>query len=809
MGTILQDLRYGVRVLIKNPGFTLIAIIALALGIGANTAIFSVVNAVLLRPLPFEDSERLVNVWSGNAKRGIKRYPTSYPNFADWRDQNRVFEHMAAYGETSVVLSGIEASEQIDGQMASGDLFKVLGVKAALGRVYSREDEESGSLRVAVISHDLWQRRFGADPKVVGRQIMLDGNSFTLLGVMPQGFSFPLGQARDPQFWAPLNPKSETNMERGANYLGVAARLRPDVSLQQAQAEMDTIARKLEQDYPEKNTGRSINLVTMYEGVVGNIRPSLFVLLGAVGFVLLIACANVANLLLARGASRQKEIAIRTALGARRSRIVRQLLTESLLLSICAGAVGLLIALWGVDLLGTAIPVDIPRVKDIGLDSRVLGFTVAVSLLTGLIFGLAPALSTSKTDLNETLKEGGRSSTQSIRRNRVRSLLVVSEVALSLVLLVGAGLLIRSFLQLQTVNPGFDPHNVLTASIALPSAKYAEERQQAEFFNQLLERAAAQPGVQTVGITSLLPLSGQIAQNVFNIEGRPPLPPGERLTAHARVISPEYLRALGIPLLKGRNFSSQDTSNAPKVLIINETLARRYFPGEDPIGKRVTPTIAENFTAEIIGIVGDVRHMTLDTEVTPEFYVSHLQLPQPYMTIVARAAESSNAASLTAGLRSAVQQVDADQPLSDVRTMEQVLADSTARRRFNTLLLGLFASLALVLAAVGIFGVMSYSVTQRTHEIGIRMALGARESDVLRMIVGQGMILAVIGLAVGLAAAFGLTRLMSSLLYGVSATDPLTFAGVSLLLAAVALVASYIPARRATKVDPMVALRYE
>jgi len=807
MNTLWQDLRYGFRMLWKKPGFTVVAVIALTLGIGANTAIFSVVNAVLLRALPFENQEQLVMILGVDNKRGRDNMPASYPDFADWRDQNHVFDHIAGYTESVLILTGVDTPEQLSGVSATGELFAVLGAHPIQGRTFTPEDEKPGSPRVVVLSYGLWQRRFGGNPGLVGQQVLLDGVSTTVVGIMPQGFAFPLNGAKT-DYWKTINPNSETNKERGAHYLGVLGRLKPGVSKEQAQAEMLTIARGLEQQYPEKNAGRGVKLTPMYEIVVGSIRTALLVLLGAVGFVLLIACANVANLLLARAASRQKEIAIRTALGAGRLRIIRQLLTESVLLSVMGGALGLLTAIWGLDLLMAVIPSDLPRMQEIGLDARVLGFTVGVSVLTGIIFGLAPALRASRLDLNESLKEGSRGSSESISRNRVRSLLIVSQVALSLVLLIGAGLLIRSFQRLQGVNPGFDPHRVMTASVALPDAKYHEEAQQTAFFHEVLQNGRAVPGVEVIAAVSPLPLGGEMSMNVLTIEGRPAPAPGERLITNSRVVSPDYFRAMGFPLLKGRAFTEQDNKDARRVVIINETLARKYFPGEDALGKRIDVTLAYNNMAEIVGIVGDVKHQSLDKEPGAEAYFSYQQIPFSSMTLVARS-QSDNSTGLAPGLRHAVEQVDKEQPLSDVRTMEQLLSDSLARRRFNMLLLGIFASVALLLAAVGIFGVMNYSVTQRTHEIGIRMALGAQARDILRMVVSQGMILVLAGVCLGLVGAYFLTRLMASLLYGVKATDPLTFIGVALVLAAVSLVACFIPARKATKVDPMEALRYE
>ncbi|HEV2706868.1 MAG TPA: ABC transporter permease, partial [Pyrinomonadaceae bacterium] len=682
----------------------------------------------------------------------------------------------------------------------------VLGKQAAHGRTFTTEEERPDA-QVVVISDGLWKRRFGGDPHVVGQSVMLDGESVTIIGIMPEGFSFPIDRER-VDFWSPIDPTSDQNRERGSSYLNVVARLRDGATLAQAQAEADAVAARLSTQYADTNAGRGFSLIPMHEDLVGDLRPALLVLLGAVAFVLLIACANVANLMLARASSRHKEIAIRTAMGASRWRIVRQLVTESLLLALAGGALGLLIALWGVDLLVASIPADIPRVQEIGLDRRVLAFTALISMLTGFLFGLVPALQVSKPDLNEGLKEGGRGSTEGARRNRVRSALVVVEVALSLVLLIGAGLLMRSFAELREVKAGIDPSGVLTASISLPDAKYKDEAAQAEFFRRVLENVAARPGVRAASAVMPLPLSGSAMMNGLNIEGRPPAAPGERLTTHTRITSPDYFRAMSIPVVKGRVFTDRDGREAPKVVVVNETFARKYFPGEEAIGKRVEITVAEDMIGEIVGIVGDVKHRSLDAPPDPEAYVSYLQVPSGYM-LFALKGDGQNAAALTSTLREAVRQVDADQALAEVRTMEQLVSNSVARRRFNMLLLGVFAGVALLLAAIGIFGVMNYTVTQRTHELGIRIALGAQTRDVLRLVVGQGMTLIVIGVAVGLAASFALTRLMRSLLYGVSATDPLTFVGVALVLASIALLACYIPARRATRVDPMIALRYE
>ncbi|HYN85044.1 MAG TPA: ABC transporter permease [Pyrinomonadaceae bacterium] len=806
MGTIWQDLRYGLRMLVKRPGFTAVAVVALALGIGANTAIFSVVNSVLLRPLPYPDSDRIARVYTTIARRDVQRYPMSYLNFADIRDQSTSFEHVAAHASTGAAFRTGDTPESVEGVIATADLFPLLGVEPQMGRVFTRE-EEGPDARVVVISHEMWQKRFGGDRAIVGREFLLDGEATTVLGVMPEGFRFPV-EVEGPEYWQPINPRSESNEERGASYLSVIARVKPNVTQAQAQAELDAVAARLAEQYPDRNAGRGARLVPAYEAIVGDIRPALLTLLAAVGFVLLIACANVANLMLARAASRRREIAVRTALGASRWRIVRQLLTESLMLALAGGAAGLLLAWWGVDVLSAFVPADIPRVKEIALDRNVLLFTLGVSALTGVVFGLAPALNASKAEITESLKEGGRGTSEGFRSNRLRGLLVVTEVALSLVLLVGAGLLIRSFYSLNAVSPGFETRGVLTGGVALPTTKYREEAQQAAFFERVLERVKALPGVEAAGGVEPLPMSGNGWQTGLDIEGRPPAAPGERLTSHTRVVSPDYHRAMGIPLLRGRALDERDTADAPKVIVVNETFVKKYFPGEDPIGRRVTPTIARNFTAEIVGVVGDVKHQDLETEVTPEYYASYRQAPQPFMTLVVRG-RGDDPSALTAAVRGAVLEVDANQPLYNVKPMSEWMSQTAARRRFNTGVLAVFAGVALLLAGVGIFGVMNYSVTRRTHELGVRMALGAQGRDVFRLVVGQGMGLVAAGVVIGLVGALVLTRFISSLLFGVSASDPVTFAGVALVLAAVALLACYVPARRATKVDPMVALRYE
>ncbi len=812
MGTLWQDLRYGVRMLAKKPGFTAIAVLTLALGTGANTAIFSVVNTVLLRPLPFEHPEQLVTPW-GNRDKGEQQRVVSYPDFVDWRDQTRTLEQVAAYNLVATHLRGEGEPELLSGAAVSADLFPLLGVRLALGRAFTRDEDQPGSAPVIILGYGVWQRRFGSDPNIIGKEVILGNRGATVLGVLPAGFRFPV-QATKTDFLQPLAPVMGERVKRRSSYsMRVVARLKPGVTLEQAQAEMRTIAQRLEQQYPDENYRLGVDLVPLHEDIVGSTRPALLMLLSAVGFVLLIACANVANLLLARAAARRKETAIRAALGASRACILRQLLTESLLLSLLGGTLGLLLALWGVDLLVAVSPRDIPRLQDVALDARVLGFATLISIMTGIIFGLAPALQASKTDLNEVLKEGSRGSTEGIRRNRVRSLLIVCEVALSVLVLIGAGLLVKSFLRLREVNPGFDPRHVLTTSLSLGVARYPQGEQQRDFFQKILQRIRALPGIESAGVINPLPFGGSSSSNTFTIEGRPPLDPGETPHSYYRAISPDYFRTMGIPLLKGRAFTERDVKDQPPVLIINETLARRFFAGEDPLGKRIIigfdPIDNPNSPPrEIVGVVGDVRHAGLDVKSGAEYYVPYLQAPERNMDLVVRATPGSPP-STAASIRSAIREVDKDQYIPDIQPMEQLLAESVARRRFSMLLTGLFAALALTLAAVGIYGVISYSVTQRTHEIGVRIALGARTQDVLRLVVGQGMILTSIGVAVGVAVALVVTRVMVSLLYGVSATDPTTFAGISLLLTMVALVACYIPARRATKVDPMVALRYE
>ena len=811
MRTLWQDLRYGLRMLVKSPGFTVVAILALAIGIGANSAIFSVVNAVLLRPLPYGDPDRLVVVWETNPKLSTPslrvRNEASPANYFDWREQNRVFEQLAAFRWETVNLTGKDMPEQLVGNRVSGNMFTTLQVKPMLGRVILPEDDKPDGERVVVLSHGLWQRRFGNDPQVIGQSLILNGQSYTVIGVMPPEFEFP--NAR-PALWMPLSLSTEAMQNRRSHYLYTRARLKPGVTLEQAQAEMDTIAARLRQQYPDTNTDRGVRLVPLHADAVEFARPALLVLLGAVGFVLLIACANVANLMLARASARQKEMAIRTALGASRFRVIRQLLTESMLLSLVGGTGGLLLALWGVDLLTASIPSEmaagIPGWTRISLDLWVLVFTLVISILTGILFGLVPALQVSKSDLNETLKEGGRTATGGSGRQRFRGLLVVTEVALALVLLVGAGLMMKSFLRLLEVRPGFDPQNVLTMELVLPRFQYSENKKITAFFTELLRRIGSQPGVEAVGAINYLPMSGSGGTTTLIFEGRPAPPPGQYPEVNARIASPGYFHALRIPVLKGRDFTDRDTEEKPRVVIINETMARLYYPNEDPIGKRVRNSDGTN-PAEIVGVVGDVKHWGLDDNPEAFIYVSHAQVANRGMTLVVRTA--SDPGNMIAMVRREVSALDKDQPIFNIKTMEERISASSAMRRLPMFLLGIFAVVAMTLAAVGIYGVIAYSVTRRTHEIGVRMALGAQRSDILKLVVRQGMTLVLIGITLGLITSFAVTRVMQKMLFEVSPSDPTTFAGISMLLVAVALIACFIPARRATKVEPIIALRYE
>lgn len=802
---MMADVRYALRMLAKSPAFTFIAVLTLALAIGANTAIFSVVNAVLLRPLPYPHSEQLVQVFG--TQPTLPEAPTSPANFLEWRTENQVFTPIATYVGQGFNLTGTDTPERVVGARVSSDMFQLLGVQPALGRDFTAEEDRDGGNRVVILSYEFWQRRFAGDPNAIRQTIKLSDQTYTIIGVMPRGFAFPNPRA---QIWTPIAFNAAERATRDTNFIDVVARMKPGVSLEQAQANMTAIAQSQTQRYAETNVGIGVKVASLQEHMVGDVRPMLIVLLGAVAFVLLIACANVANLLLARATARSREMAIRGALGASRSRVVRLLLTESVLLAIVGGALGLLLAIWSLDLLVSLKPANLPRLAEINVNRTVFLFTAAVSVLTGILFGLAPAWQVSKTDLNEGLKESGRGS-DAPRRHRMRALLVISEVALSFVLLIGAGLMIRSFSRLLAVDPGFKTDHVLTAFISLPVAKYPKREEQVTFFDRLLERLRNVPGVSAAGVVTDIPLYGGSSTG-FDVDGRPAALPGQRAMTDYRMISPDYFAAMGMRIMKGRAFSPRDTQDAPGVVIINETLAARYFAGEDPIGQRLNLSGSPKDLREIVGVVADVRNYGVDAEVKPEVYVPMLQSAPGYLasmtsalTIVVRSTIDPTA--LTATLRQQVQALDKDQPVSAIKTMDLYLAESMAQRRFNMLLLAVFAGLALVLAAVGIYGVIAYTVTQRTHEMGIRIALGARGGDILRLVFSNAMVTTVTGIVIGLGAAFGLTRLLQSLLYQVTATDPFVFVTIPLLLLAVATVATYFPARRAMKVDPITALR--
>jgi len=801
--TFCQDLRFSYRLLLKNPGFTLIAILTLGLGIGANTAIFSIVNAVLLRPFPYQAPEQLVMIGEGVARGSV-----SYPNFADWKDDRKAFESTSAVrANENFNLTGAGEPERLQGRLVSAEFLSTLGVKPFLGRDFLIQDDQPGASPTAILSYGLWSRRFGGDQSVIGKQITLNNQSFTVIAVTPAEFQYGL----DADITVPIGLQADRFKARGSDPgISVLARLKQNVSLKQAESELNVIYARLEQQYPQSNTGRRAVLMPLHEAFVGDVRQPLLILLGAVGLVLLIACANVANLLLVRASTRRREISVRVALGASRARIVRQLLTESVLLAAIGGALGVVLAYWGTGFIAFQLPDGVPRLHESTVDAAVLLFTLAVSILTGLLFGLAPTLQASRLNLTESLKEGDRGS--SGERQRFRSALVIGEVALTLTLLVGAGLLVQSFRRVLRVDPGFKPQNLLTMQV---SVNNADGLQIANFFEQLQNNISRLPGVEAVAVSNGLPL-GVANHPVFFVEGRPRPENGNAPSGIRYTVSPDYFRTMGIELLKGRVFNSQDKPETPLVVIIDDALAQQQFPNDDPLGKRLSQTSSGIPSYEIVGVVRHVEHDNLDGSAirTPQFYTAFNQtpidkLPTQVRRINLLTRTSVDASSVTAVVRGEIAALNKDQAVFNVRTMEQIVDQSVAPRRFSMLLLAVFAGVALVLASIGIYGMMSYSVAQRTREIGLRMTLGAQRGNVLRLVISQGMKLALIGVALGLVASFALMRTIKNLLFGINATDPLTFVGIALLLAFVALLACWVPARRATKVDPMVALRYE
>ncbi|HYP25835.1 MAG TPA: ABC transporter permease [Blastocatellia bacterium] len=803
----MQDLRYALRMLLNKPGFTLVAVVTLALGIGANTAIFSAVNSVLLSPLPYPESDRLFSVMEHD-KDGPNS-TSGYATIADWGARSESFEQIAAVRSWNPTLTGEGEPERLSAMRVSSGFFDLLGFKPVLGRGFLPEDDRPDSWQKVILSYGLWQRRFESDPNIIGKPVVMNGNTFAVVGVMPQGFQelISLNFYTQAELWAPLGyDQSLPYACRTCRHLRAIARIKPGVPVEQAQAELKAISASMAQDNPRDYSSAEVSLVRLQDRFTGEIRPALLLLLGAVGFVLLIACSNLANLLLVRATGRQKEMAVRAAIGASRARLVRQTLTESLLLAFIGAGAGLLVALWGVELLIAFNSDDKLRLTAIAIDGRVLAFTLGVSVVAGLSFGLAPAIRNSRIDLNSVLKQGGRSSISGADRH-FRSLLVVAEIAMALVLLIGAGLMLKSFVRLLEVDPGFDTRNLLTLSTSALGNRYEDDSQVLAFQNEVLARVKAVPGVESVGLVSDLPLRGDFDQTGLHVEERPLANPSDAPSPQRYVISLDYLEAMRIPLLQGRSFTETDGPGAPLVVLINRTLAERFWPSGDPLGKRVRLGGPDDPWRTIVGVVGDIRHMGLDAPEEMQVYAPQAQGPFPFMFLVVRS--SVDPASLIGSVQREVWAVDKDQPVYNVATMEQLVSRSVAQRQFTMSILGIFASVALIMAAVGIYGLISYSVSQRTHEIGLRIALGAQPGDVLRMVIGQGMALAVAGLVSGLAVSFLLTRLLTNLLYGVSVTDPAIFALTSLALAGVALAACYVPARRATKVEPMEALRYE
>ena len=808
--TLVADIKFGVRMLLKSPVMTFVALFALTLGIGANTAIFSVVNTVLLRSFPYKDPEQLALVWEKRQGGRTDQNVINLGNFSDWKEQNSVFSDMAAFLDTSRNLTGDGEPEEITGQLATTNLFSVLGTNAVLGRTFAEDDGREGGPRVIVISYGLWQRRFGGDKQIVGRQILLNEQPATIIGVMPATFGWHIlgkSRARKPaDIWMPLQISNELRERRG-RFASAVARLKPGVSMDQAQQEMQTIGARLAQQYPDFNTNWGVNVVPLRTQMTGEIRRPLLILLGAVAFVLLIACANVANLLLARASSRRKEIAVRAGLGASRWRIARQLLTESVILSLLGGALGVLVAWWGTKSLVALSPPALIDLKSVSVNLPVLAFTLGLSVLTGIVFGLVPALEATRFDLHGSLKEGGKSVGGSTGSHRVRSVFVVTQVALALVLLVGAGLLVKSLSRLQAVETGFNPTNLLTVRVNVLPRKYDTDQKRINFFKQAVEQMKAIPGVEAAGAIDTPPFAGLYSGTKVDVDGQK-LPPDEEFHTGVNVTDAGYFQTMQIPLKLGRFYTDQEVAEMRHVVLVNETFVQKNLGGRDPLGHKLTIYMKDdNVPCEIIGVVADHRHLGLDAAIEPMVYWPHAELVYPGMTLMLRTRGDANA--VAGAARNVIRTIDPQQPIGEVNTMATLLSTSMARARFSASLLTVFSFVALVMAAVGIYGVMSYSVLQRTHEIGVRMALGAQRVDVLKLVVRKGIVLGVIGVVAGLVASFALTRLISTLLFEVTATDTATFVGVSVGLFLVTLVACYVPARRATRVDPLKALRYE
>ena len=811
MRTLLTDIRFGLRMLLKSPTVTIVAIVALTLGIGANTAIFSVVNAVLLRSFPYSDPEKLALVWEKRQGGRTDQNVINLANFTDWKNQNQVFSDMAVFFDRSLNLTSDGEPEEVPAQFATSNLFSVLGTNPLLGRAFAADDAKDNQPSVVIISYGLWQRRFGGDRGIVGRQIVLNNRQNTVVGVMPAGFGWHIQRgteaSKPADIWVPFQISNELIIRRG-RFASAVARMKPNVTIEQAQSEMSTIAARLEQQYPDFNKTWSVNVVPLRTQFTGEIRRPLLILLGAVGFVLLIACANVANLLLARASSRRKEIAIRAGMGASRWRISRQLLTESVLLSLIGGLLGVFVAWWGTKALVALSPPALIDLQRVSVNVPVLLFTLGLSLLTGIVFGFAPALQAARFDLQGALKEGGKNVGGAAGGHHLRNVFVVTQVALALVLLVGAGLLVKSFTRLQSVEPGFNPQNLLTVRVTLPGSKYDTDQKRIDFFQQAMTQMRSIPGVESVGAINSSPFTGLYPGTNVEVFGAPPLPPGQELKTGVLVTDSNYFATMQIPLLRGRLYTQQETTEMRHVVVVNETFVNKNLGGENPLGKRLTIYMKqENVPTEIIGVVADSKHLALDQSVEPMVYWPHAELPYSGMTLMLRTSNDANAVAPAA--RGVIRALDPQQPIGAVATMDQLLSVSVARARFSASLLTVFSIVALVMAAVGIYGVMSYTVLQRTHEIGVRMALGAQRFDVLKLVVRKGIVLGVAGVAVGLAASFALTRLIATLLFEVTATDKTTFAVVSVGLFLITLLACYVPARRATKVDPMKALRYE